>query len=121
MMIISLRQLKQHRQLLLTGWLCCLSCCLFSSCSKEESAADEYDNWQQRNEAFFATLDDSLDAAPDQWQRILSYSLSSTKSHDIGKYIYVKKLVSGEMDGSPAGTDSVCVIYQGRLSRRESV
>jgi FKBP-type peptidyl-prolyl cis-trans isomerase FklB len=85
------------------------------SCSKEETEAGEWDNWQQRNEAFFASLADSLRSHPSQWQRILSYAQSEATSHDIDKYIYVKKLEDGMGSESPAYTDSVRVIYQGRL------
>jgi len=99
------------------GWLCCLSClcCLFTACSKEETEAGEFDNWQQRNEIFFASLADSLNANPTQWQRILSYSQSAATNHDTDKYIYVKKIETGNGDESPAYTDSVRIIYQGRL------
>ena len=83
------------------------------SCTKEETEAGEWDNWQQRNEAFFASLADSLNTNPNQWQRILSFSQSAATTHDIDKYIYVKKLENGEGGESPAYTDSVRVIYQG--------
>lgn len=111
---LSIRQFKQQGQLFI---ICCLSClsCLFFSCSKEETEAGEYDNWTQRNEVYFASLADSLNANPAQWQRILSYAQSDAIEHDIYKYIYVKKLEEGTGTDSPASTDSVRVIYQGRL------
>ena len=114
MMFITIRQLKQQGRLFIIGCLSCLSCLLFS-CSKEETEAGEFDNWQERNEAFFASLADSLDANPNQWQRILSFSQSPATDHNIDKYIYVKKLENGEGGESPAYTDSVGIIYQGRL------
>lgn len=124
MSFVSIRQLKslsyaallckEQGQLLLIGCLGCLSC-LFISCSKEETEAGEWDNWPQRNDIFFASLADSLDANPNQWQRILSYSQSAATYHDIDKYIYVKKLEEGTGTDSPAFTDSVRIIYQGRL------
>lgn len=114
MKLIFLRQLKQQGQLFIIGCLSCISC-LFTSCTKEETEAGEWDNWQERNEAYFASLADSLDANPNQWQRILSFSQSAATTHDIDKYIYVKKLENGEGGESPAYTDSVRVIYQGRL------
>ena len=88
---------------------------LFSSCTKEETEAGEWDNWQERNEAYFASLADSLNANPVQWERILSYSQSAATYHDTDKYIYVKKLEEGNGTESPAYTDSVRIIYQGRL------
>ncbi len=88
---------------------------LFTSCTKEETEAGEWDNWQERNEAYFASLADSLNANPSQWQRILCFSQSPATNHDTDKYIYVKKLENGEDGESPAYTDSVRIIYQGRL------
>jgi len=85
------------------------------SCSEEEAEATEWENWQQRNEAYFASLADSLNANPGQWQRILNYSLSAATVHDNDKYIYVKKIEEGDGTESPAFTDSVRVIYRGRL------
>ena len=114
MKFISIRQLKQQGQLFIIGCLSCFSCLLFS-CTKEETEAGEWDNWQERNETYFASLADSLNTNPNQWQRILSYSQSSATSHDIDKYIYVKKLENGEGEECPAYTDSVRIIYQGRL------
>ncbi len=88
---------------------------LFSSCSEEETEPTEWDNWQQRNEVFFASLADSLDANPMQWQRILNYSLNASDVHDTDDYIYVKKLKENSGTDSPAYTDSVRVMYRGRL------
>ncbi len=88
---------------------------LLTSCSKEEAEAGEWDNWQQRNEVFFASLADSLSANPTQWQRILNYSLNPSDSYNTDKYVYVKKLEQGSGTDSPAYTDSVRIVYQGRL------
>ena len=98
--------------------LCCLCClsCILSSCSKEESEAGEFDNWQARNESFFATLADSLQRNPSEWIRIKNYSLDPDSEGQSDEYIYVKVLEQGDKTtGSPSFTDSVRVIYQGRL------
>jgi FKBP-type peptidyl-prolyl cis-trans isomerase FklB len=87
----------------------------FISCSEEEAESYEFENWKERNDAFFASLADSLEANPTQWERILSYSLNTDREHASDCYIYVKKLVNGEGTESPAYTDSVRAAYRGRL------
>ncbi len=86
-----------------------------SACSKEETEAGEWDNWRQRNEVFFASLVDSVNAHPAQWRRILSYSQSPQTEHDAHQYIYVKTVEQGSGTECPAFTDSVRIVYQGRL------
>ncbi|MBR1415914.1 MAG: FKBP-type peptidyl-prolyl cis-trans isomerase [Prevotella sp.] len=96
-------------------------CLLFLSftlaCSEEDATEDEYANWQERNEAFFASLQDSLQRNPAQWQRFKNYSFDETVETmgPSSDYIYVKVISSGAETTSPAFTDSVRVIYQGRL------
>lgn len=88
---------------------------LFSACSKEETEATEWDNWQARNEAFFASLSDSLETAPTQWRRIKCFSLDPETEGDAQDYVYVKVLQSGTGTESPLYTDSVRTVYRGRL------
>lgn len=114
MEFLSIGRLKQRGQLYVMGCLGCLSC-LFISCSNEEGEASEWDNWQQRNELYFASLQDSLSANAAQWQRILTYSLNTANEYAATNYIYVKKMETGSGTQSPAFTDSVRVVYQGRL------
>lgn len=114
-MIVYIRQLRQHGQLFLWGCLCCICCLFTSSCSESDDKVDEYANWKARNEAFFATLEDSLKNAPDQWMKIKSYSLDQTTEGKASDYIYAKLISEGEGTDSPMYTDSVRVSYQGRL------
>ena len=88
---------------------------LFVACSEGDDSEGEYDNWQQRNEAFLASVaNDSLRGA--NWQRFKKFSYDQTTEGDVTDYIYVKKIESGaEIDVHPAYTDSVRIIYQGRL------
>jgi len=88
---------------------------LCTSCSEETVEAGEYDNWQQRNDLFFATLDDSLRSNPNQWLRIKNYSLDASTEGNPTDYIYVKVIEKGTETESPLYTDSVRVIYEGRL------
>lgn len=97
-----------------------LSCLLFfTACSEEDATEDEYANWQQRNETFFASLQDSLSASTSSWsqswQRYKNFSLDQKTEGSLTDYIYVKKLVESSATESPAYTDSVRVSYQGRL------
>lgn len=87
------------------------------ACSEEDATEDEYANWQQRNEVYFASLQDSLERNPAQWQRIKNYSFDDAVEavEPSSDYIYVKVISSGTETDSPAYTDSVRVIYQGRL------
>ncbi len=115
MMIVYIRQLRQHGQLFLWGCLCCICCLFTSSCSESDDKVDEYANWKARNEAFFATLEDSLKNAPDQWMKIKSYSLDQTTEGKASDYIYAKLISEGEGTDSPMYTDSVRVNYSGRM------
>lgn len=85
-----------------------------SSCSEEASEEEEYANWQERNEQFLATLvNDSLKQTG--WQRIKKYSLDQSVEGSVSDYVYVKEILKGESSESPLFTDSVRVVYQGRL------
>jgi FKBP-type peptidyl-prolyl cis-trans isomerase FklB len=85
------------------------------SCSEEEAEASEYDNWQARNEVYFATLADSLRGNPSQWQHIKSYAFDDAAEVSSTNYIYAKVIEKGTGTECPAFTDSVRVIYKGRL------
>ena len=83
---------------------------LLTSCSKDD-AAEEYKDWQKRNDAFFASLEDSLARGEGQWMKFQSYSKD-------GKFIYAKVVTTGletTETVSPMYNDSVLVSYEGRL------
>ena len=87
---------------------------LFTSCSEEASEEEEYANWKERNEQFLASLvNDSL--KQHNWQRIKLFSLDPTTEGAASDYIYVKKIAYGEGTKTPIYTDSVRVVYQGRI------
>ncbi|MBR4898618.1 MAG: FKBP-type peptidyl-prolyl cis-trans isomerase [Prevotella sp.] len=89
---------------------------LFISCSEEDATEDEYVNWQERNETFFATLQDSLTRGSGTWLRLKSFSLDQTTEGLLTDYIYAKILVqSAVQTESPKFTDSVRVSYEGRI------
>ena len=86
------------------------------SCSEsEDEAADEFANWQVRNETYFATLEDSLSRGGSAWQKFKTYSKDQQIISANSDYVYVKVLESGSETVSPIYTDTVRVSYRGRL------
>ena len=87
-----------------------IHCSLFTvSCSEDDSTADEYANWQERNEA-----------VTDQWaasglKKIRVFTQDDTTVGKNCDYIYVQVLEAGEGADSPLYTDTVRVAYRGRL------
>ena len=96
-------------------FLAALLAVLFTACSTDDEEDLEFADWQQRNEAYFASLADSLRAKPSEWLRIKKYSLVDSVEAAADEYVYVRKLKMSESDECPMSTDSVRVIYEGRL------
>ena len=108
-------RMRNMMRMLLCAAFFTLHSSLFTSCSEDTGEEDEYANWQERNEAYFATLADSLSANPASWQRIKNFSLDPQGEGLPTDYIYVKTIASGTGDERPVYTDSVRVCYQGRI------
>jgi len=90
-----------------------IHCSLFTvSCSEDESAADEFDNWQERNDAATAEW-----AANSSLRKIRVYTQDESAPGSNSDYIYVEELTSGLEKGNecPISTDTACVAYRGRL------
>lgn len=86
------------------------------SCSESGEVEDEeFGNWQARNEAYFATLEDSLSRGGSAWKKIKTFTKDEQTFSANTDYIYVKVLEQGEGTTSPLYTDSVRVSYRGRL------
>ena len=85
---------------------------LLVSCSEDESAAEEFDNWQERNDAATAQW-----AANSSLRKIRVYTQNEGAPGSNSDYIYVEELTSGLEKGSesPISTDTACVAYRGRL------
>lgn len=83
---------------------------MVSSCSEDDSATDEFANWQERNEE-----------VTDQWaansslRRIRVFTQDDTTAGRNCDYIYVEVLEAGEGTDSPLYTDTVRMAYRGRL------
>ena len=94
-----------------------------TSCSKEETEASEWDNWQQRNVKYTNYIADcyQTNATPELapqglgWKRLKAYSKDTATEGGINEYVYAYVIEEGSGSVSPAFTDSVRVIYQGRL------
>lgn len=84
------------------------------SCKEEDNTVEEYPNWQSVNDSFVQSLaTDSL--KKEGWARYKSWSMSADTEGSVADYVYVKKLESGAGTASPVYTDTVSVVYQGRL------
>jgi len=89
------------------------------SCSEDDATTNEFENWEQRNDAFFATLEDSLAHSAGTWMKYKCFSKNPAVENGNSKdYIYVKVIPTGYETTdteSPLFNDSVRVSYQGRL------
>lgn len=106
-------------------------CLLFTSsfslmsCSENDDTADEYENWEERNNQFFATLEDSLQrnsgTGVGQWQKFKSFSKDpslQTGANTDCVYVKVLKATTDSATlslGTPLYADSILVSYQGRF------
>lgn len=90
-----------------------------ASCSEETDEVDEYENWQQRNDEFFASLEDSLARGTGTWKKLKCFSKNPAEGTGTNTdYIYVKVIPTGYETTdtvTPMFNDSVRVSYQGRL------
>jgi FKBP-type peptidyl-prolyl cis-trans isomerase FklB len=110
------RQLEQLGQLLFVGCLSCLSC-FVCSCSEsdDEDLTGEFANWQERNDAFFFTLEDSLHSNSALWSKWKSYTKNARTTGANTDYVYAKLVQKGDGGDSPLYTDTVRIAYRGRL------
>jgi FKBP-type peptidyl-prolyl cis-trans isomerase FklB len=94
-----------------------LSLGMVVSCSEtDDDSAEEYPDWQARNEAFFASLEDSLSNGGARWKKIKTFTKDEKSAGTSTDYIYVKVLEDEyALDGHPLYTDTVRVAYRGRL------
>ena len=87
-----------------------------TSCSESDGDdTDEYANWQVRNEAYFATLEDSLSRGGSAWKKVKNFTKDENTTTANTDYIYVKVLEQGSGTASPTYTDLVRISYRGRL------
>lgn len=106
--------MKRYNILLLL--LALLAPLLVASCSEEDNSVEEFPDWKNRNEAYFAGILNTAKANADgSWKVFLSYALEDTIPTTNDDYIAVQVLEEGTGSGCPMFTDSVKVNYRGRL------
>lgn len=110
------------RMFLILSFSCFLI--FLTACSETDDEVNDYENWEARNEVFFAALEDSLANGSGTWMKIKNYS--KNPSELVGSnldYIYVKVLKTGYEKASetesPLFNDSVRISYIGRLMPSE--
>ncbi len=90
-----------------------------SSCKETDDTVVEFENWQQKNEAYFNAKYNSVKQAiasgDTSWKIFKSFSKDYSTTGTASDYILVKVLNEGSGSGSPLYTDSVRVHYRGQL------
>ena len=79
------------------------------SCSTDNEVEDEWDNWQQKNEAMTASW-----YANSSYTKIKTFSKDESTTGTPGNYIYVLSEQKGAYAEKPMYTDTVRVAYRGR-------
>lgn len=87
----------------------------FTSCGETEDAADEFENWKERNETYFNNLFNKAKNGSSDMKVFTSWSLNEDVAVDADDHIVVQVLERGTGSGCPMYTDSVQVHYRGRL------
>lgn len=99
---------------------------LFSSCSETNEENTEFDNWETRNDAYFADVYTKAKAAiangDDSWRLVRGFSKNdaSTKPTDFIVVKVLKKANAQASADSPLFTDSASVHYRGYLMPSDS-
>lgn len=90
----------------------------FVACSEENDVVEEFANWQETNEKYFNSLfsetSQRIAAGDKSWKLLRKWSLQDSVHANTSDYVIARVLEQGEGD-SPMFTDSVAVIYSGRL------
>lgn len=120
--------IEGSRATLMAWGLLCFFASILTSCSEEDSTVNEYENWQSRNEAFFAEqykkAQDSISAGSRNWKLIRVYSKVSdeicTSTDYVIAHVISQAVPHDEWNGSyaaenPEYTDSIQMHYRGRL------
>lgn len=85
-----------------------------TSCSEQtDEVADEFANWQQRNDQYFSSLDG-------RYNKLKVYYKDAETPGSATDYIYYEVLEQGDGTFSPTSEDSVLVAYRGRLIPTDS-
>lgn len=92
---------------------------LFVSCSETDDEANEFTDWQARNETYFqglyTTAQQKISSGDTSWKIFAKWSLESAAVTKADDHIVVQVLQEGSGSGCPLYTDSVKIHYRGRL------
>lgn len=88
---------------------------LFTACSESDEEAGEFDNWQSRNDTYFANIYNTAKSDTVTYKIIRQWSLLDGVDVNVYDHIVAEVLNEGTGSGCPLYTDSVRVHYEGRL------
>lgn len=110
----ALEKMRTKREVLKWKMLLCaalftLHSSLFTSCSESEDVeANDYANWQSRNEAFIADI-------AKRCHRVKTYTKDQLEEGNAADYVYYEVLEQGDGGDSPYYSDTVRISYRGYL------
>lgn len=91
---------------------------LFTACSETNDESSEYDNWQERNDAYFSSVyakaQSAIKAGDSNWKIIRCFSKPQSTT-TVTDYIVAEVIENGAGTVTPLYTDSVSVHYRGSL------
>lgn len=88
----------------------------FASCSEEDNTVEEFPDWENTNNAYFASLYNYAAGVTDgSWKVIKNFTFNDDIEATAENSIVVEVLEAGTGSGCPMYTDSVLVDYRGRL------
>lgn len=87
----------------------------FASCSESEGGEEEFADWQNRNDTYFANLYQLAQSNTQKYKVFRKWSLQESVATRPEDHIVVEVINEGSGSGSPLYTDSVRVHYAGRL------
>ncbi|MBO4608230.1 MAG: FKBP-type peptidyl-prolyl cis-trans isomerase [Prevotella sp.] len=90
-----------------------------TACHETDDEVDEFPDWKDKNEAFFAAkynaAKQAIGRGDNSWKVFKSYAKNTETTGQAADYIVVKVLQEGSGSGCPLFTDSVRVHYRGQL------
>ena len=87
-----------------------------ASCSEEDNTVEEFPDWENTNNAYFASLYNYASGVTDgSWKVIKNFTFNDDIEATTENSIVVEVLEAGTGSGCPMYTDSVLVDYRGRL------
>ncbi|MGM9713853.1 MAG: FKBP-type peptidyl-prolyl cis-trans isomerase [Prevotella sp.] len=92
---------------------------MLAACSETNEETNEFDNWQERNDAFFTSIYEKARAAQqsgdNSWRIIRAYT-KNTETTAIADHVVAHVLTEGDATAEPTlYTDSVAIHYSGSL------